>query len=148
MKDSLKIYETMEENGFYKPENQFPPARISSVFKNWFPVIAVTVSASRKKLSSKVTVFIREEYPSPMARTKDSFKNKFPGDRKKAFSDRSLWKKDWFELARKSGSTTRNKAFGEKYVSSIRKNYFRWKQNQRKWFPPAGKCFSFKIGSP
>ena len=93
MKDSLKIYETMEENGFHKPENQFPPARISSAFKNWFPVRAVTVSASRKKLSSKLTVFIREKYPSPMARTKDSFKNKFPGDREKAFSGRSLSKK-------------------------------------------------------
>ena len=75
----------MEENGFHQPENQFPPARISSVFKNLFPFIAVTVSASRKKLSSKVTVFIREKYPSPIAGMKDSFKNKFPIDRKKLF---------------------------------------------------------------
>ena len=41
--------ETMEENGFHEPKNQFPPARTSSVFKNWFPFIALTVSASRKK---------------------------------------------------------------------------------------------------
>ena len=66
------------------------PARISSVFKNWFPLVAVTVSTSRKKLSSKVTVFIREKYPSPMAGMKDSFKNTFPLDRKKAFSGRCL----------------------------------------------------------
>ena len=89
----------MEENGFHKPENQFPPARISSVFKNWFPVIAVTVSASRKKLSSKVTVFIREKYLSPIAGMKDSFKNKFLLDRKKAFSGRRKIYKKWFALA-------------------------------------------------
>ena len=50
----------MEENGFHQLENQFPPTRISSVFKNWFPLTAVTVSASRKKLSSKGTVFSLE----------------------------------------------------------------------------------------
>ena len=44
-------------------ENQFPPARISSVFKNWFPLIAVTVSTCRKKLSSKVMVSTREKNP-------------------------------------------------------------------------------------
>ena len=32
-------------------------------------------------------VFIREKYPSPIAGMKDSFKNKFPLDRKKTF----LW---------------------------------------------------------
>ena len=52
----------MEENGFRKPENQFPPARISSGFKNWFPL---------KKLSNKVTVSIREKNPSPIAGMKD-----------------------------------------------------------------------------
>ena len=41
------------------------------------------VSTRRKKLSSKVTVFIAEKNPSPIARMKDSFKNKFPLDRKK-----------------------------------------------------------------
>ena len=40
--------------------------------------IAVTVSASRKKLSSKVTVSIREKNPSSIAGMKDLFKNKFP----------------------------------------------------------------------
>ena len=39
----------MEANGFHNPENQFLPARISSGFKNWFPLIAVTASASRKQ---------------------------------------------------------------------------------------------------
>ena len=61
----------MEENGFRKPENQFPSARIRSGFKNWFPLIAVTVSASRKKLSNKVTAPIREQNPSPIAGMKD-----------------------------------------------------------------------------
>ena len=27
-------------------------------------------------------------------------------------------------------------------------NCFLWQENQRKWFPLAGKCFSFKIGFP
>ena len=139
----------MEENGFHQPKNQFPSARISSFFKNWFPFIAVTVSASRKKLSSKVTVSIRERYPSPIARMKDSFKNTFPLDRKKTFPHQESLKKykKWFVLARKSVSTTQNEAFVEKDVSTIRKNCFFWDENQRKWFPPAGKCFSFKIGS-
>ena len=111
----------MEENGFHQPENQFPQARISSVFKNWFPLM--TVSASRKKLSSKVTVSIREKNPSPIAGMKDSFKNTFPLDRKRSFPRQESLKK-WFVLARKSVSTTRNEAFVEKYVSTIRKNCF------------------------
>ena len=45
----------------------------------------MTVSTSRKKLSSKVTIFIREKYPSPIAGMKDSFKDKFPLGRKKTF---------------------------------------------------------------
>ena len=77
-----KTYETVEGNGFHKPEIQFSPARISSVFKNWFPLIVVMVSSSRKKLSSKVTVSIREKTPSPIAGMKDSFKNKIPLDKK------------------------------------------------------------------
>ena len=86
----------MEENGFPQPENQFPPARISSVFKNWFPLIAVTVSAStlvEKKLSRKVTVLIRKKYPSPIAEMNDSFKNKFPLNRKKLFLRQESQKK-------------------------------------------------------
>ena len=73
----------MEENGFCKPENRFPQARISSVFKNWFS--PMTVSARRKKLSSKVTVSIRQKNPSPIAGMKDSFKYTFPLDRKMFF---------------------------------------------------------------
>ena len=46
---------------------------------------------SRKKLSSKLKVSIREKNP-PIAVLKDSFKNKFPLDRRKAFPARSLWK--------------------------------------------------------
>ena len=78
---------------------------------------------------------------------KDSFKNTFPLDRKKlppAAVSEIIYKK-WFVLARKSVFTTRNKAFAEKYVSAIRKNCFVWQENQRKWFPLAGRCFSFKI---
>ena len=54
---------------------------------------------------------------------KDSFKNKFPTDRKRAFSaevSEKIYTK-WFLLARKFISTTRIKAFVEKYVSSIKK---------------------------
>ena len=43
----------MEENGFHKLENEFPLARN----KVWFPLMSVMVSASRKKLSSKVEGF-------------------------------------------------------------------------------------------
>ena len=137
----------MEENGILQPENQFPSARISSVFKNWFQLI--TVCASRKKLSSKVTVFIREKNPSPIAGMKNSFKNTFPLDRKRSFPRQELLKKckKWFVLARKSVSITRNEAFVEIYVPTIRKNCFFWQKN-RKWFPLAGKYFSVKIDSP
>ena len=44
----------MEENGFHWLENEFPLARISSVIKKLFPIVSVTVSASRKELFSKV----------------------------------------------------------------------------------------------
>ena len=100
----------MEENGFRWPENQFPPARISSVFENSFP--SMVVSASRKKLSSKLPVSIRGKNSFPIARMKDSFKKTFL-DRKRSF----LWKeflnkcKKWLGLARKSVSITRNEAF-------------------------------------
>ena len=73
----------------------------------------MAVSASRKKLSSKLPVFIRGKNPFPIARMKDSFKNTFPLDIKRSF----LWKeflnkcKKWFGLARKSVSITRNEAF-------------------------------------
>ena len=48
----------MEENGIHWPEKEFSSVRISSV-KNWF--LLMTASASRKKLSSKVTVSIRKK---------------------------------------------------------------------------------------
>ena len=47
------MYETMEENGFHYSESQFPLARKSFVFKNWSPLIAVTVSAGRKNFQVK-----------------------------------------------------------------------------------------------
>ena len=37
--------------------NEFLLARIKSVFKNWFPLISVTVLPNRKELSSKVDGF-------------------------------------------------------------------------------------------
>ena len=67
----------MEENGFYLIKNEFPLARIRSVFKNWFPLISVTVSASRKELSSKVDGFDSRKDPFPKAGMKDSLKIRF-----------------------------------------------------------------------
>ena len=52
-----------------------------------------------------------------------------------------------FVLARKTVSTTWNKVFNEKYVSTILKNCFFWQKN-RIWFPLAGKYFSVKTDSP
>ena len=123
------IYETMEENGIHQPEDQFPPARISSVFKNWFSLI--TVTASRKKLSSKVTFSIRQKHPSPIAGMKDSFKNTFLLDRKKSFPRQESLKKykKWFVIVRKSVYTSWNEAFVEKYISTVRKNCFFWQEN-------------------
>ena len=114
----------------------------------------MTVSASSKKFKvSKVTVSIREKNPSPIARMKDSFKNTFSLDRQKSLSPAEVSEKickEWFVLARKSVSATQNEIFVRKYISTIQKNCFFWqkKKNQRKWFPIAGKCFPFKIGSP
>ena len=137
----------MEQNGFHQPENQFPPAGISSIFKNQFPLM--TVSASRKKLSSKITVSVREKSFSNCRN--EGFVRKYVSTRQKKsfFGQESLKKyKKWFVLALKFVSTTRNEAFFEKYVSTIRKNCFFWQENQRKWFPLAGVYFSFKTGSP
>ena len=50
------------------------------------------------------------------------------------YCDEGLLEK-WFVQARKFVSTNLNKAFVEKYVSIIQKNYFFWQENQRKWFP-------------
>ena len=70
----------MEENGFHQPENQFPPARISSVFKNWFPLIALTVSASTKNQSNKKQVkngLYLPENTFPLPGMTHSLKNTF-----------------------------------------------------------------------
>ena len=45
----------------------------------------MTVSASRKELSSKVDGFNYRENPSPIAGMKDSLKNTFPLDEKKTY---------------------------------------------------------------
>ena len=150
MKDSLKNVWDYERKWFPLARKLVLPARISYFFKNWFLLTAVTVSTSRKKLSSKVTVFIREKYPSPIAGMKDLLKNKFSLDQKKLAPAISFGKmyKSWFVLARKSVSATRSEAFVEKYVFLIAKNCFFWQENQRIWFSIAGKCFAFKIGSP
>ena len=55
------------------------------MFKKWLPLISVTVSASRKELSSKVDGFHYRENPSPIAEMKDLLKNIFPLDGKKAY---------------------------------------------------------------
>ena len=68
----------MEENGFHLLQNEFPLASLRSVFEKWFPPISVTVSASRKELSSKVDGLHFSKNPSPKAGMKDSLKNKFP----------------------------------------------------------------------
>ena len=130
MKNSLK-------NIWDNRRKWFPPARIRYIFKKWFPLISVTVSTSRKELSSKVDGFNYRENPSSIAGMKDSLKNTFPLDEKKNL---------WFVLARKSISATRNEAFVGKYVSTIRKNCFFWQKN-RKWFPLVGKYLSVKIYS-
>ena len=128
MKNSLKISETRGENGFHYLKNEFTLARIKSVFKQWFPLVSVTFSASRKELTSKVDGFHCRENFSLIAAKKDSLKNRFPLDGKRL----------WVVLARKSVSTTHNEAFIEIYVSTIRKKSFFWQKSQ-KWFPLAGK---------
>ena len=64
-------------------ENELPLARIRSVFKKWFPLMSVTISASRKVQSSKVGGYHLRENLSPIAGTKDSLKNTFPIEGKK-----------------------------------------------------------------
>ena len=85
----------ISDNGrkwFPLARNQFALARISYVFKDWFPLIAVMVSASREKFASKVTVSIREKKSSPIAGIKNLFKNLFSLIRKKVFAGLSLLK--------------------------------------------------------
>ena len=59
-------------------------------------------------------------------------------EKKFSIAEVSIKYKKWFVLARKSISTTRNEAFLEKYYT----------ENQRKWFPLAGKCFLLKLVPP
>ena len=75
----------MEENGFHQLENKFTLARIRSVFKKWLTLISVTVSVSKKELSIKIDGFHERENPSPIAGMKDSLKNTFPLDGKRAY---------------------------------------------------------------
>ena len=75
MKDFLKNIWDNGRKWFPLARKSVSTTRISSVFKNWFPLMAI--STGRKKLSNKVTVSIRERNPSPIAGMKDSFKNTF-----------------------------------------------------------------------
>ena len=75
----------MKENGFHWLENEFPLSRIRSLFKKWFPLISVTVSAIRKELSRKVDGFHYRKNPSPITVMKDSLKNPFLLHGKKAY---------------------------------------------------------------
>ena len=137
----------MEENSFHQPENQFPLIRISSVFKNCFSLISVTVSDIGNK-PSKQTVST-EKNPFPTAGMKDPFKNTFLLDGKKrslaGVSEKYI--KDWFVQARKSASSTRDEAFVEKYVSTMRIICFFWQENLKKIVSTCRKMsFSLKLG--
>ena len=127
----------MGENGFQAAKS-VPLATISSVFKNWFPLISVTVSASKKNFQ------VKGENPSPIAGIQNSFNKTFVLDGKKSFHWQECPKKickKWLVRARNSVSATRNKALVEKYVSAIRKDRFFWQRNQRRWFTLGRKLF-------
>ena len=99
----------------------------------------MTVSISRKKLSSKVGGFQLEENPFLAAGMKDLFKNAFLLDGK-TFSSAGFSKnirEKWFLRARKDVPTNRNEEFVEKCVSTILKDCLFWQES-----------FSFKIGFP
>ena len=78
---------------------------------------------------------------------KHSFKNTFPLDGKKLSLAR-VSEKYMEKMVCSRQKSARNEAFVEKYVSTIPKNCFSWQENQRKRFPLAGKCLSFRIGPP
>ena len=69
----------------------------------------MTVSPSRKELSSKVEGFHSTEYPSLMAGMKNSSKNKFLTDEKKLM----------VSTRHKINSTTQNEVSFKKYVCTI-----------------------------
>ena len=82
----------MEENRFHQLENEFPLAKIRSAFKKWFPLMSVTVQASRKELKqSRLFPIKRESFsksrenPSPSAEMKDSLKRYVSTRRKRAY---------------------------------------------------------------
>ena len=79
--------------------------------------------ACRKKHSSKVEGFHLRGNLFPVAGMKDSLKNKFSLHGKKLSLGEvsEKYKKEWFILAIKFVSTTRNEAFVETYVSIVRK---------------------------
>ena len=128
----------MGENGFQATKS-VPLATISSVFKNWFPLISVTVSASKKIFQ------VKGENPSAITGIQNSFNNTFVLDGKESFHWQECPKKKickkWLVRARNSVSTTRNKALVEKYVFAIRKDRFFWQRNQRRWFTLGRKLF-------
>ena len=127
----------MGENGFQATKS-VSLATISSVFKNWFPLISVTVSASKKNFQ------VKGENPSAITGIQNSFNNTFVLDGKKSFHWQECPKKlckKWLVRARNSVSTTRNKALVEKYVPAIRKDRFFWQRNQRRWFTLGRKLF-------
>ena len=68
----------MGENGFQATKS-VPLATISSVFKNLFPLISVTVSASKKIFQ------VKGENPSAITGIQNSFNNTFALDGKKSF---------------------------------------------------------------
>ena len=109
----------MKNNVFHYLENEFPLARIRSVFKRWFPLISVTVLASRKELSSRWFPLKRKSLSNSWS---EEFIKKYVSTRRK--------KRLWFILARKSVFTNWNEAFVEKYVSTMQKKCFFW---QKKW---------------
>ena len=125
----------MKNNVFHQLENEFPLARIRSVFKKWFPLISVTVLASRKELSSRWFPLKRKSLSNSW---NEEFIKKYVSTRRK--------KRLWFILARKSVFTTWNEAFVEKYVSNMQKKCF-FRQKNGKWFPLRGKYFSVKTDS-
>ena len=75
---------------------------------------------------------------------KDSLRNTFPLNQKKAFNDRSLEKiyKKWFVLARKPVSTTWNKTFVEKYFSHGKKLLLLTRKS-KKMVSPSTKIYFF-----
>ena len=86
MKRSFKNIWVNGRKWFPLARKSFSTSKISSVFKNCFPLISVTVSGIRKKVSKKLDGFHKIQNPFPRAGIKHSFKNTFPLDGKKKLS--------------------------------------------------------------